>query len=514
MKILDSIKHTKWKGQCFNIQNGQIIILKSALLFQNFEIQKGKYKIKIIGKKRTGNGKIAIEISSERNDVFLKQEINFNQSSMVEHTLDFEVNRNVGMGKIKLFRDKDIYGSVEIGRLFIDWTSDEKVNTAIDFQSNQKLRFVKNRINVGQTHLLNTINKNLAFIIPYKIYGGAEVYIQNIINLIPLEYQIHVLYIGDNILQSKIVRHGIEHKVFKKIEQLNAFLKSSNFEFIVFYNRLDVYQNLIDMKNNGDLLSQLVEIYHSNFTWPGSLSLIKERMGLDKLISIAPSLGMDISGIDKVDIVPVGIDLELFQPRKNLQLLSEFNVSDFKGVIGCVSRLSKEKNIDYLINLASIMKDYLFLVVGDGPDFNRINDLINDLGVSNVKLLGFKKNIWEYYNIFDAFVLNSVMEGTPISIIEAMASGVVVFSNMVGAIPDLLKNDKTGIKIGNGLIEDSNLIMENIGRQDLILNARKFVEDNHDIKKNVTKFLEIIFSSTITLTEREQGMVLLPGQYI
>lgn len=516
MKILDSLKHIKWKGQGFNIQGNSILILKSANLSQSFEIKKGKYKVKILGKRRVGNGKIYLEVLSDENEIFMKHEINFSNNVMNEHTFDFEINRNVGFGKIKISRDRDVYGSIEIGRLFIDWNSGETSEILTNFKFKEKNKLAKKYLKGANINLQywNQNEKTMAFIIPYQIYGGAEVYIKNIINKFPEQYRISVLYLGDNLLQNKIERTDVLHKVFKNVSQLAAYLKTADYNFIVYYNRLEVYQELSRLKDNNEISGKLVEIYHSDFMWSGSISMIKERNNVKKIITVSKSLGQDIVGDFELLTIPVGIDLDLFKYRNNIGLKEKLGLDKYRGIVGCVSRLSKEKRIDYLISLASIMPEYGFVIVGNGPEEMRLKEKVDSLRLENVRMVGFQNNTHEYYNIFDGFLLNSVIEGTPISILESMASGVVVFSNMVGSIPDILEDQKTGIKITGELESDCKIIIENLYNREITNNARVFVENNHDVLKNNKIFIDALFSGINILIERKVEMNVLPGQYI
>lgn len=334
---------------------------------------------------------------------------------------------------------------------------------------------------------------NIAIIIPYGIYGGAEVYIENILKNKPQNLSISLLYLNDNKILHNIKNYnGITNKKFQKSEEFIKDIVSSNYQYIVYYNRLDIYNTLISLKKTGRIRSKLVEIYHSDFLWPGSLSSIKYREQLYKLITIAPSLANDISGIEgKKEIVPVGIDFSRFKDEKNKLLKAELGVSG--TIIGTVARLSKEKNIDALVNLASKMKDINFIVLGDGPERENLESLILSKDLKNFKLLGHINNPEIFYSIFDAFILLSRMEGTPISILEAMACGVPVFSNGVGAIKDIIKHNKTGYILQGNMDSYPSEIRESLSKsEDIISSAKEYVKENHDIILNSQKFFNIL----------------------
>ena len=489
--------------------------MKSANFRHPISIKSGKYRFKIVGKKRTGSGKIIVEISSDENEILLRKEINFSNNAWSEFTFDFDSKNNLGNGKIKFIRERNIYGSVEIGRVYIDLNMD--VDTA---NVNPKMIGKRNKISYQAENEIfapKPVSKKIAFIIPYHIYGGAEVYLQNIINQMDKVYQISVLYLQENKLQNYLNGSHIHHRGVKNLSQLEGILKSGQYDYVIYYNRLDVYALLREMKIKNELTSKLIEIYHSDFIWSGSLSSVRNREHVDKMITVSKSLALDIEGIssENRDVIPVGIDIDKFSPRKNVNLKKSMGAQDYKGIVGTVARLSKEKQINYILSLADVMREFYFVIVGDGPEEKSLKAKAQELKLENIQFAGFQKNTEEYYNVFDAFVLASRMEGTPISIIEAMASGVPVFSNMVGAIGDLIEDKVTGFKITENPHEDALLIENNMHNKRIIKSARAYVEENHDFKKNSERFVRSLFNLKYSIVEKKiSNNLLLPGDYV
>jgi len=517
MKIFDSIKNKKWVGKGMNIHESSILVLKSANFSHPVPINAGKYNLKIIGRKRTGSGKVKIEVLTGKNDVLFRETIEFAKNSWSEKTFSFESIRNVGMASIKISRERSVYGSIEIGRVFIELVSEKKPSgTAI------KHRRIVEVPSKKLNKKLFTINESLmvseakvAIIIPYHIYGGAEVYLENIIKHMPDNYKIELLYLKANPLQNKINSDNVSHRVLKNTIQITGILEANNYDFIIYYNRADIYHQLVKIKKEGKIRGKLVEIYHSDFIWSGSLSSVKSREHLDKLIVISSSLGKDISGVKNRDVVRVGIDTDKFQQRENSKLKESLGIDKFKTVIGTVARLSKEKNIDYILNLAKSLDSFHFVVVGDGPERDRLQKRIDSEKIVNARLVGHQRDVSKFYNIFDGFVLASRIEGTPISILESMSSEVPVFTNMVGAIPDIIVDGKTGIRITGDPLEDSEIIPNNIHDLEIIAEARKFVVKNHNVKKTTKAFIASVFSIN-NLFEKNQKAesLILKGEYV
>jgi glycosyltransferase involved in cell wall biosynthesis len=519
MKVFDSLKDKNWSGSNFDLKKNSIYILKSAILSHSIKLKQGKFNLKVVGKKRTGFGKMFIEVLDEDNISIIKREISFNNNIWSEHSFDFNIPKDLGNGFIKISRDKNVYGSVELGRIILDLDID--VEKIIE----QDLKLTKrNNLTIERTNNLELDNlfkfnekKNIIFIVPYNIYGGAEVYIQNIINQVSVKHQIMILYLGENYLQNQILNVGVQHRVVKNIEQLKGIIKSLNFDYIVYYNRLDIYNMLVELKDSQEIGGKLIEIFHSEFRWPGSLSGLRERRHVNKFITVADNLAADITGIDvdSRETVRVGIDISKFAKKKDKTIRDSLELNNYNYIIGTVSRLSKEKNIDYFIDLAELMKDFGFVVVGSGPEEKRLRELIKSKKIKNINLVGFKKNVEDYYNIFDAFVLNSKMEGTPISILESMAAKVPVFVSMVGAIPTIVEHNKTGFSLSQKIEKDVNLIKNNIGNINVIDSAYQYVNEYHSIEKNAQDFMRVITSEKRFFIENKSNdNFILPGQYI
>jgi glycosyltransferase involved in cell wall biosynthesis len=117
-----------------------------------------------------------------------------------------------------------------------------------------------------------------------------------------------------------------------------------------------------------------------------------------------------------------------------------------------IARLDMEKGFDPLLRaLAEIAKhcpNVLLVVVGEGPARGEIERLIGDLHLQdNVLLLGKRTDIPELYASFDTFVLPSLNEGMPMTVLEAFASGLPVVATRTGAIPLVVQEGVNGIVV-------------------------------------------------------------------
>lgn len=119
-------------------------------------------------------------------------------------------------------------------------------------------------------------------------------------------------------------------------------------------------------------------------------------------------------------------------------------------VAGWVGRLSPEKGADVAIEaLASAPSAWRLAVIGDGPQGAPLRERAAALGVAErVRWLGLVPAAARYLAAFDAFVLSSRTEGTPIALLEAMAMSIPVVATRVGGVPDVMEASE-------GLLVDS-----------------------------------------------------------
>ncbi len=121
-------------------------------------------------------------------------------------------------------------------------------------------------------------------------------------------------------------------------------------------------------------------------------------------------------------------------------------------IIGTICRLSEEKGLVYLISALSLLsaysKEFRAIIIGEGPDRDLILATARDAGLSqNILITGYRRFAYHYLPKFDVFVIPSLTEGLPITLLEAMQARVPVVASRVGGIPAVLQQGQTGILI-------------------------------------------------------------------
>ncbi len=157
-------------------------------------------------------------------------------------------------------------------------------------------------------------------------------------------------------------------------------------------------------------------------------------------------------GLSQYYIIRNGLDASVYSASVEAsEVKKELGITENVKVFGCVSRLSKIKNFDFLLKTFaeyhSFHQDSIMLLVGDGEEKKHIIELSKELGIYNCMLLaGQQGNVAKYYKILDVFMLTSFFESSSIVTVEAQLSGVrcvvadsipadVVISDKVNRIP-------------------------------------------------------------------------------
>ena len=216
------------------------------------------------------------------------------------------------------------------------------------------------------------------------------------------------------------------------------------------------------------------------YTWLNLFSLKR----YDRIIAVSKATKqiMVDSGIDgkRIDLIYNAIDVDLWDRAKvESSFRSELNIPHTGKLVGVVGRLSKEKGIDTTLEVAQkvIMArpDTYFVLVGDGPNRLEVEKNLLDLGLSkNVFLVGFRKDALNIYAGLDLFLSTSLTEGTPNTLLEALAMEVPVVHTAVGGVPEIIEDGVDGILCTVGDVAGiSQIVLSVLNDEDKARNLRE-----------------------------------------
>lgn len=291
--------------------------------------------------------------------------------------------------------------------------------------------------------------------IPYT--GGREVLLQGLLHHLSSEYDVYLLTpdVGYHSIEFMVVNFKTKKQLQKHIEEINPDIINIH----TFYFAQDSLE--ISEKLQIPLILTLHGLFLENY----------DKQYFDQLIKIAKQATIvtvvcklhkkDLvkAGIveDKIYLIRNGVDVNKFKFKSLTKKIARrlLNVPLDEKIILASARFTPIKGLDYLIDALPKIKDKNFKLLISTPSgrYNQEEIEYRDklmkkaekLRMENKIIIQFHENTMMLflYKACDVFVLPSIMEGTPLSLLEAMASKKACIATNVGGVSEIL-NDKNG----------------------------------------------------------------------
>ena len=150
---------------------------------------------------------------------------------------------------------------------------------------------------------------------------------------------------------------------------------------------------------------------------------------------------------ENIAVIFNGIDLSKCIPKDNYEVKDTFKILH-------IGRFSEQKNHVGLLEAFHLFyKRYsnteLWLIGGGEKRTEVENYVRNNELTENVKFLGLKNNVYQYLHDADMFALPSNYEGMPMTLIEAMGTGLPIVATAVGGVPNMLTNEENAFLVDN-----------------------------------------------------------------
>jgi glycosyltransferase involved in cell wall biosynthesis len=200
----------------------------------------------------------------------------------------------------------------------------------------------------------------------------------------------------------------------------------------------------------------------------------------------------------KSQYVPNGFPIVDSQQSYNRnEILTELGFNTDGHICCAIGRLDEQKNYVMMLNAFKKVidkdKSFCLLIMGEGPDRNKLVNLMEELGLSeNVKFLGVVSDVYKYLSISDLYLMSSVFEGMPLAICEAMIAGKPMVVTDFKGVQEFVK-DYYPIVTQNHDEEFANQIIASKSNDftNTVIRARKDIIDNYSIDSVVNRWLEI-----------------------
>ncbi|HEX8368216.1 MAG TPA: glycosyltransferase [Pyrinomonadaceae bacterium] len=233
------------------------------------------------------------------------------------------------------------------------------------------------------------------------------------------------------------------------------------------------------------------------------------RLATDKIITISRQQYEEIHnefGVGKTKqfaVVPLGIDLSPFaewRAKRNI-LREEIGAGADEILIGLVGRLTEIKNHSLFLQIAQSYKENLdfprlkFVIIGDGHLREKLEKEAEKYNIKDiVTFLGNRSDADVFYPALDIVALTSLNEGTPLSLIEAMANARPCISTAVGGVIDLLGAETRQESVGFTVCERG--VRTATGNAEGFLNGLIYLAKDEKLREELgARGLDFVFGS-------------------
>jgi len=328
-----------------------------------------------------------------------------------------------------------------------------------------------------------TKKKKILYVITKSVWGGAGKYVYDLATNLPKDsFEVFVAAGGKNELAEKLIHAGIPYFEIKSFQRDVSFLKDILAYFEIFFLLMKLRPDIIHVNSSkaGGVVGTAAFDYRflgfkfnlkTVFTAHGwafhenrpqwQLLLIKLFTKLTcfyygKVICVSDhdresAIKNHIAPKRKLVTIHNGIAVEkykfLTKEEARKKLGNYIKLTADTPLIGTVGEYTKNKGQEYLIDAIRELKNYKLkaAIIGWGELENKLQEKIKNENLENrVFLLNNIPDVAPYLKAFDIFVLPSLKEGFPYTLLEAGLAGLPVVSVRTGGIPEIIQDARTG----------------------------------------------------------------------
>jgi glycosyltransferase involved in cell wall biosynthesis len=184
------------------------------------------------------------------------------------------------------------------------------------------------------------------------------------------------------------------------------------------------------------------------------------------LVAVSPQVRDDLVALgvaprERFVVVRVGIELEqrvAAERDGRGESRRVLGIGPDRFAVGWIGRMTGVKRTEDVLHAFRRLRDRgvdaCLCMIGDGPDRPAVERRAHELGLMRDTLfLGYQEEVAPFYAAFDAMILPSINEGTPVSAIEALAAGRPVVATRVGGVPDVVREGEDGFLVDPGDVD-------------------------------------------------------------
>ena len=367
---------------------------------------------------------------------------------------------------------------------------------------------------------------SILYVDPFFDLGGQEIYLLNIIKGLNRDnFVIHIACPKKNALIHEL--RNIKNITFLHISMTRKFdlISIIKLWYYIINNHIDI----VHMNGSrAGLIGRIASIFTNSkivFTphllfldYKQSYNAVRRKfyIWIDRLLNLFTDYIITVcdeqserlknkNQITQKKIITIhnGIDQNIFYPsKKDKSILKEFHLNENRPIIGFIGRLVYQKGLKYLFEACRIIenKNWQLLIVGDGPDKHQLITLSKQKKIEKkIVFCGERNDVANILSIIDIFVLPSLFEGFPLSILEAMALKKPIIATNINGIPEAIDHKKNGILVNPKDVDQLSLELDKLlsnplERKRLANNAYETFIKKFTLKRMINKTEELYHS--------------------
>jgi len=309
-----------------------------------------------------------------------------------------------------------------------------------------------------------------------------------------------------------------------RIDKLFRFIYSLTFGirlwiFLVKYNQKIIHSHIYTQLISQVLASLLSNKYiiwtiHGEYSLKNRTILFirvikyfisdnKFQIIADSIPALHSTLPFTGNNFNPENVIPTGIYLKPYLQEYDQSFIrKKYNIEDGTILIGSSGRIVWQKGYDQLLSLLENYdfnnKKLHFLIAGEGSlRKTLISGLKEKKLESYITFIGNINNIPEFLSALDIYIQPSVTEGFPLSVLEAMATGLPIICSDAGGLKELITDGETGLVYETGNVEELNVTLNKcltMEKEELVRmgeNARNKVINNNSIDQIAKSYHEL-----------------------
>lgn len=301
-------------------------------------------------------------------------------------------------------------------------------------------------------------------VIPNFCFGGAEIMCENLTRgLMQMGYEVSAVSLYDvhTPVSERMEKAGVRIRYLDKKPGLDVSMVPKLVR-ILKQERPDVVHTHLDVIKYAALAAKLAKVKKSvhtvhNIAQKEAGGLTQKiingcyfKLGWSAPVALSPEVRRTVCafyGMDakRVPVIYNGIDLSRCIPKER------YETGDTVTLVH-IGRFHKQKNHAGLLKAFQLLHAQYpqcrLHLLGDGELRTEMEEYAAQLGISDwVRFWGNQSNVYPFLHDADVFVLPSLYEGIPMTVIEAMGTGLPIVAAAVGGIPDMLQNEKNALLV-------------------------------------------------------------------